>query len=337
MASGSAKAVYAAIGANSVITVTKLGAFFFTGSGAMLSEGIHSAADVMNQTLLAMGIKKSQQEATEDLPYGYGRDAFIWALISSVGIFFLGCGFTLYHGVHSLLHPESVQLNDIQIAVGVLIFSFVLEMWTLWVAYKAVKTSADALNMTFGEYLKEGPDPMAVAVLLEDAAAVTGVMLAGASIGLFILTGNPIWDAIGSIIIAILLGVVAIFLMVKNRKALLGQTVTSGMSDGVMAVLKSDDAVEAVHDVKATIMGADSFRFKAEIDFDGQTIAKRWLEKQDVAAIYARATQDQESFEAFVHTLGEDLCEALGDEVDRIEARIKQAVPAAKHVDLESD
>ena len=74
-----------------------------------------------------------------------------------------------------------------------LIFSFVLEMWTLWVAYKAVKTSADALNMTFGEYLKEGPDPMAVAVLLEDAAAVTGVMLAGASIGLFILTGNPIW------------------------------------------------------------------------------------------------------------------------------------------------
>ena len=218
--------------------------------------------------------------------------------------------------------PERARLqiglrpaDDIQIAVGVLIFSFVLEMWTLWVAYKAVKTSADALNMTFGEYLKEGPDPMAVAVLLEDAAAVTGVMLAGASIGLFILTGNPIWDAIGSIIIAILLGAVAIFLMVKNRKALLGQTVTSGMSDGVMAVLKSDDAVEAVHDVKATIMGADSFRFKAEIDFDGQTIAKRWLEKQDVAAIYAKATQDQESFEAFVHTLGEDLCEALGDEV----------------------
>lgn len=337
MASGSAKAVYAAIGANSIITVTKLGAFFFTGSGAMLSEGIHSAADVMNQTLLALGIKKSQKEATEDLPYGYGRDAFVWALISAVGIFFLGCGFTLYHGVHSLLHPESVQLNDIQIAVGVLIFSFVLELWTLWVAYKAVKSSADELNLTFGEYLKEGPDPMAVAVLLEDAAAVTGVMLAGASIGLFIVTGNPIWDAIGSIIISILLGTIAIFLMVKNRKALLGQTVTSSMSDGVIAVLQSDDAVESVHDVKATIMGAASFRFKAEIDFDGRTIAKRWLEKQDVTEIYGQATKDQAAFENFIESLGEEICETLGDEIDRIEAKIQAAVPAAKHVDLESD
>jgi zinc transporter 9 len=337
MASGSAKAVYAAIGANSVITVTKMGAFFFTGSGAMLSEGIHSAADVMNQTLLALGIKQSQKQATEDLPYGYGRDAFVWAMISAVGIFFLGCGFTLYHGVHSLLHPEAVQLNDIHIAVGVLIFSFVLEMWTLWVAYKAVKESAEALNMSFGQYLKEGPDPMAVAVLLEDAAAVTGVMLAGASIGLFILTGNPIWDAIGSIIIAILLGAVAVFLVVKNRKALLGQTVTTSLSDGVIAVLKADEAVESIHDVKATVMGAEHFRFKAEIDFDGRTIAKRWLAKQDLAAVYEKAKKDEAAFESFIHSLGEEICEALGDEIDRIETNIKAAIPAAKHVDLESD
>ncbi len=337
MASGSAKAVYAAIGANSVITVTKMVAFFFTGSGAMLSEGIHSAADVMNQTLLALGIKQSQKQATEDLPYGYGRDAFVWAMISAVGIFFLGCGFTLYHGVHSLLHPEAVQLNDIHIAVGVLIFSFVLEMWTLWVAYKAVKESAEALNMSFGQYLKEGPDPMAVAVLLEDAAAVTGVMLAGASIGLFILTGNPIWDAIGSIIIAILLGAVAVFLVVKNRKALLGQTVTTSLSDGVIAVLKADEAVESIHDVKATVMGAEHFRFKAEIDFDGRAIAKRWLAKQDLAAVYEKAKKDEAAFESFIHSLGEEICEALGDEIDRIETNIKAAIPAAKHVDLESD
>ena len=163
MATGSAKAVYAAIGANSVITVTKLTAFAFTGSGTMFSEGIHSLADVINQTLLALGIKKAQKAPDADHPYGYGRDAFVWSLISAVGIFFLGCGFTLYHGVHSLLHPDSVAITDIQIAVGVLIFSFVLEAWTLWVAYKAVKESADDLNMSFGQYLKEGPDPMAVA------------------------------------------------------------------------------------------------------------------------------------------------------------------------------
>ena len=335
MASGSAKAVYAAIGANSVITVTKLTAFAFTGSGAMLSEGIHSAADVMNQTLLAFGIKKAKKEADADHPYGYGRDAFVWAMISAVGIFFLGCGFTLYHGIHSLMHPEAPE--KIHIAVGVLIFSFVLEMWTLWVAYKAVKQSADELNVSFRQYVKDGPDPMGVAVLLEDAAAVTGVLLAGASIGLYILTGNPIWDAIGSLIIALLLGAVAVFLVIKNRKALLGQAVSPVQSSGVMDVLENDPAIEAVHDVKATVMSADSFRFKAEIDFNGKAIASSWLSNQDEAALFAQASADPESFRKFVVDFGEHMTDALGDEIDRIEARIKDAVPAAKHVDLESD
>ena len=337
MASGSAKAVYSAIAANSVITVTKLGAFAFTGSGAMLSEGIHSFADVINQTLLALGIKKAKKGADEDHPYGYGRDAFVWALISAVGIFFLGCGFTLYHGVHSLLHPESVEINDIQIAVGVLIFSFVLEMWTLWVAYKAVKESAKALNISFAQYLKEGPDPMAVAVLLEDAAAVFGVTIAAASIGLFMVTGNPIWDAIGSITIALLLGAVAIFLVIKNRKALLGQSVNTNLTDGVLAVLNDDPAIEAVHDIKATVMGADSFRFKAEIDFDGAAIAQRWLSTQDLSAVHGNIRDDPEALEAFLVSYGEHICSALGSEVDRIEELIKAAVPAAKHVDLEAD
>ncbi len=335
MAGGSAKAVYAAIGANSVITMTKLGAFFMTGSGAMLSEGIHSAADVMNQSMLAFGIKQSSKTATNDLPYGYGRDAFVWALISAVGIFFLGCGVTLYHGIHSLLHPESVELTDISIAAGVLIFSFVLEAWTLWVAFKAVQASAQQMKMSFGAYLKEGPDPMAVAVLLEDAAAVTGVMVAGASIGLFVLTGNPIWDAIGSLLIALLLGAVAVFLVIKNRKALLGQAVTENLTSDVMAVLETEPAIESIHDVKATIMGAEHFRFKAELDFDGRVIAKQWLAKNDLGTTYAKATESQEAFETFLCTFGEHLCEALGDEVDRIEARIRKSVPAAKHLDLE--
>ena len=337
MASGSAKAVYAAIGANSVITVTKLTAFVFTGSGAMLSEGIHSFADVLNQTLLAVGIKKAKREADEDQPYGYGRDSFIWALISAVGIFFLGCGFTLYHGVHSLLHPEGVKLVAIEIAAGVLLFSFLLESWTLWVAYKAVKTSADDMDMTFSQYVKEGPDPMAVAVLLEDAAAVFGVVMASTCIGLFVLTGNPIWDAIGSILIAILLGFVAIFLVVKNRKALLGQAVNTKVKRDVMNVLESEDAVEAIHDVKATVMGADSFRFKADIDFDGRAIAKQWLQNKDLVQIHGEVSQDPEQLQQFLIDYGEHICEALGDEIDRIEARIREAVPAAKFVDLEAD
>jgi solute carrier family 30 (zinc transporter), member 9 len=337
MASGSAKAVYAAIGANSVITITKLGAFAFTGSGAMLSEGIHSFADVLNQTLLALGIQKAKKGADEDHPYGYGRDSFVWALISAVGIFFLGCGFTLYHGVHSLMHPEGVAINDIQIALGVLLFSFVLESWTLMIAYKAVREAAAEMSMSFSEYTKKGPDPMAVAVLLEDAAAVFGVVIAASCIGLYILTGNPIWDAVASLLISALLGAVAIFLVVKNRSALLGQTVSHEMQKRVLTVLEEEPVVEAIHDVKATVLGADSFRFKAEIDFDGAAVAKRWLEDQDIEQLFARASGDSGSFERFLVEYGEHICSALGDEIDRIEEQIKERVPGAVHVDLEAD
>jgi len=337
MASGSAKAVYAAIGANSVITVTKLSAFAVTGSGAMLSEGIHSFADVMNQTLLALGIQKAKKGADEDHPYGYGRDSFIWALISAVGIFFLGCGFTLYHGVHSLMHPEGVAINDVQIALGVLLFSFVLESWTLLVAYKAVRQSADDMSMSFSDYTRNGPDPMGVAVLLEDAAAVFGVLIAASCIGLFILTGNPVWDAIGSLLISALLGAVAIFLVVRNRKALLGQNVHSTIQTKVLHVLEADPTVEAIHDVKATVMGAENFRFKAEIDFDGAAVARGWLADQDMAQLFQQASSDATSFEKFLVEYGEHICSALGDEIDRIEKQIKKEVPGAVHVDLEAD
>jgi solute carrier family 30 (zinc transporter), member 9 len=337
MASGSAKAVYAAIGANSVITVTKLSAFAFTGSGAMLSEGIHSFADVMNQTLLALGIQKAKKGPDEDHPYGYGRDSFIWALISAVGIFFLGCGFTLYHGVHSLLHPEGVAINDIHIALGVLLFSFVLEGWTLLIAYKAVRKAADDMSMSFSDYTKNGPDPMGVAVLLEDSAAVLGVLIAASCIGLFILTGNPVWDAVGALLISVLLGAVAIFLVVRNRKALLGQNVHIEMQKKVLNVLEAEPSVDAIHDVKATVLGADSFRFKAEIDFDGTAVAKGWLAGQDTAELFKRASSDAASFEQFLVEYGEHICNALGDEIDRIEAHIKEHVPGAVHVDLEAD
>jgi zinc transporter 9 len=335
MSSGSTKAVYAAIGANSVIMITKLGAFSVTGSGAMLSEGIHSFADVLNQSLLAMGIKKAQKTATKDHPYGFGQDSFVWALISAVGIFFLGCGITLYHGVHSLLHPEGVNLQNIEIAGGVLLFSLLLESWTLWIAYKEVQRAADEAEISFGEYVRKGPDPMAVAVLLEDAAAVAGVILAAICIGLYVLTGNPVWDAVGSLIIAVLLGTVAIFLVIKNRESLLSQAVTPQQQQQVLDILLADPAVESIQDVKATVLGADSFRFKAEIDFDGTAIAAHWLAQQDLEDLFVKASADQESFRAFLLQYGEHICTALGNEIDRIESKIHATVPKAKHVDLE--
>ena len=340
MVGSSAKAVYTAIATNSVITVTKLTAFAFTGSGAMLSEGIHSLADVGNQSLLALGIQKAKKEADEDHPYGYGRDAFVWAMISAVGIFFLGCGFTLYHGLASLwdhLHGHSHPIESVNIAVGVLVFSVVLEGWTFWVALVEVRKSADAAGMSLRQYTREGSDPMAVAVLLEDAAAVIGVLIVLACIGLYILTGNPIFDAIGSLIIAVLLGLVAIFLVRKNRSALLGRTVTQGEQEAILEVLEKDPVVEQVHDVKATVMSAETFRFKAEIDFDGAEIARRALVDQDLEQITKDIGGSAEAMEQYLVGFGEHIVQALGDEIDRIEEQIQEEVPGAKHVDLEAD
>lgn len=335
MASGSTKAVYTAIVANSIITVTKMVAFTYTGSGAMLSEGIHSFADVMNQVLLAFGIHKSKQEPDAEHPYGYGRDAFVWAMISAVGIFFLGCGVTIYHGISSLLHPHIV--SEIGIAIGVLVFSFFLEGYTLWVAYVAVKKSAQKLGMSFRQYMKEGPDPMGVAVLLEDAAAVIGVVIAMIAIGLVKVTGNPMFDALGSISIGILLGFAAVFLVVKNRSSLLGRTISASERKRVVDILVADPIVGGVHDVKTTVMSMDTFRFKAEVNFDGAEVARRWLADQDLDAIHTTVSRSPDELHRYLVTYGEHMVEALGDEIDRLEEKIRAVVPEAKHVDLEAD
>jgi zinc transporter 9 len=210
-----------------------------------------------------------------------------------------------------------------------------LESWTLWVAYKEVDRAAQELGMSFNEYIRRGPDPMAVAVLLEDAAAVFGVILASICIGLFVLTGNPVWDGVASIIIALLLGMVAVFLVVKNRDSLLSQSVTPQQQQKILDLLEADPAVESVHDVKATVLGAESFRFKAEIDLDGPAVAAHWIEQQDLDELFKKASVDKASFHAFLLQYGEDMCTAVGDEIDRIESNIRAKVPKAKHVDLE--
>ncbi len=334
MAGGSSRAVYTAIGGNTLVMVAKFVAFALTGSGAMLSEGIHSLADVGNQCLLALGIRTSARTADEAHPYGYAREQFIWALISAVGIFFLGCGVTVYHGVHSLLHPE--PLENLGVAMGVLIFSALVEGGTLLIAARSVYTQARHSGMGLRQYVLRGPDPMGVAVLLEDGAAVTGVLLAMAAIGLAQITGDPVWDGIASIAIGLLLGAVAIFLIYKNRKNLLIPSAPPEARAKAVAVLESDPIVESVTDIKATVIGADSLRFKAEVTFDGRAVARRHLEGQDLEAVLARIHSPEDLY-AYLMRFGDELLDALGDEIDRLEGKVQSAVPKVRHVDLEAD
>ncbi len=337
MAGGSEKAVYVAILGNSLVMLAKFGAFAVTGSAAMLSEGIHSLADVGNQALLALGIRQSEAPPSAEYPYGRRRERFIWALISAVGIFFLGCGVTVYHGVNSLLHPHFDQAefqSQLWILLGVLAFSFVIEGGTLLVAISAVNKQRDGKNLF--RWFQDSSDPMSAAVLLEDGAAVTGVLIASVCVGLTLWTGNPVWDSVASIIIGLMLGGIAILLVQRNRELLVGEAPDPELVKAIAEVIAQDPAVESLHDVKAVVVGSNAIRFKAEIDFDGRVIARGVADQRNLA-VELGELHDALALQEYLESFGEQVIDALGDAVDRIEERAAQVAPEVVHMDLEAD
>ena len=334
MAGGSATAVYSAIAANSIVAVAKFGAFFVTGSGAMLSEGIHSIADVGNQTLLAIGIKRSQRPADEDHPYGYDKEQFTWALISAVGIFFLGCGVTVMHGIHSLTDPHPPE--GIGVSMAVLALSFVLEGASWAVAIFAVRASAAAGGMTFRQYIKDGSDPMAVAVVMEDSAAVLGVVIAAVALGIAYVTGDGRWDGIASITIGLLMGFLAFFLIKKNKDNLVGKSVDAQKRAAIRKILEDDAVVENIEGMKAVVMGAETARLAANIEFDGRAVAENVLEDVDLDAVWEEINSKDE-LEEYLKGFGGQVTDQLGDEIDRVETAIRKAVPGLTSINLEAE
>ena len=326
----STTAVAAAISGNACVMVAKFVAFLFTGSGAMLSEAIHTLADLLNQILLMIGIVRSARKPDDVFEYGYQSERYVWALISAVGIFFLGCGVTIYHGIESLLHPK--ELKDLGWALGVLVFSFVLEGIVLWVAVRAAKQQAGGKPLM--HFLRYEADPAVVAVVLEDAAACLGVLIAFAAIVLSRMTGNPYWDAIGSLFIGTLLGAIAIWLIARNSSLLVGAAIPEPIRRQVLDIIEADPAVENVVDLKTRILDTDTYRIKADVKFDGGALAEKL--RPQLREVY-HEIKSPEEFEKFTHEFADDIVELLAKEVDLIERKIRQEVPQAKHLDLEAE
>jgi solute carrier family 30 (zinc transporter), member 9 len=331
MASGK-KTVIAALAGNSVIGVCKFIAFAFSGSGAMLSEAIHSVADVTNQALLLLGIKRSEAAATREYSYGYGSETFFWALISAVGIFFLGCGVTIYHGIHTLTgdHLSHPGMWD----YGILTMSLVIEGWTLWVAVKGI--NVDRKDVPFMKFLRESADPTPIAVLLEDAAACLGLMIALIGILCGQIYESSIPDGIASITIGVLLGFVAVFLIYKNHGLIIGMSVDQNVEKKVVDYLQSRSSVERILDFKSRVLSANRFHVKMEIEFHGEIIADKLLEEVDLEKL-RKELNDEETFRAYLRKFADEVIEELGDEVDRIETDLRKEVPEAQHIDIETD
>jgi len=328
MADSSKTSVLAAIAGNSFIFVAKSVGFVVTGSAAMLSEAIHTFADLLNQILLFIGITRSEREADTEFPVGYGRERYIWALISAVGIFFLGCGVTLYHGVTGLFHPH--KLESPGWAIGVLCLSFVIEFAVLVFAYRALKK--EAAGKPFLKYVRTEADPSAAAVLMEDAAACLGVLFALTALGLTSWTGALYWDSIGSIAIGLLLGVVAIALIVRNHQLLIGPAVPVDVRQTIHRILREHPTVERVVKMRASVIDLDNYDITATVDFDGPKIAER-IELKLTEALKTSETDPK----ALALEVTEDVLSAVGEEIDRIEEAIRREVPQAIHLDIEAD
>lgn len=330
MAGTSKGAVLGAMVGNGALCVIKLGAFAVSGSGAIFSEAIHSIADTANQGLLYLGIRQSERPADHLFHYGYGADRYLYSLLSAVGIFVLGCGVTMYHGIHDLLQPPALKVSWIPIAV--LLVSLVVEGAVLVAATRVVW--AHKGGQSLWSWLRTTSDPTAAAVMLEDSVACLGVLVALGCIGMAHVTGNAAWDAVGAIAIGAMLGFVAIWLGIRNRTLLLGPAMPADLQREIEAYLRQHPAIMRVHKARSRLVGANRFRFKAELDFDGRVLGRRLsaLVHERWSAIASEADRDRLS-----EDFGERLLDELGREVDQIEAELAARFPQLEYVDLEAD
>jgi solute carrier family 30 (zinc transporter), member 9 len=337
---GQMHAVHTAIACNVAILAAKMGVYTISGSNSILAEGIHSAADIANQLLLRMGVASSLRAPDDRSNYGYRRELFVWSLISGVGIFCLGAGVTIVHGVNSFFDPP--ELEHVTATLAVVAVSLVIESYSLLVAWRALAAGAAARGMSTRAYMTEAQDPTSMAIVAEDGAAVVGLAVAAMSLLAAEASGNAVYDAMGSVAVGTLLGMVAGWLIQTNRRALVGRALPRAQLDAILRALRADPVVSAVDDPKSEEVGPGEYRFKAEIEFHGDAVVSRYLDadhnRERLVAMFEAAsiTADRKAMDAALGEYGRRLVTAVGDEVDRLEAMIRAIEPSIKHVDIES-
>lgn len=234
-----------ALMANGAIAVAKGGAAWATGSGAMFAEAIHSAADCGNQALLMLGLGQARRAPTEKHPLGYGRALYFWSFIVALFLFSAGGVFSLYEGLHKLRHPEPI--NKVWLAILILAFSLVVEGWALAQAVSELhKRRGDC---PFWKFLGESKDSDLIVVFGEDVAACLGLAGALAALVLAWATGNPMWDALGTMLVGGVLVVVAAFLAVEVKSLMLGESADPAILAAVRAAVAADPRLGTAHEI----------------------------------------------------------------------------------------
>ncbi|WP_210479897.1 cation diffusion facilitator family transporter [Naasia sp. SYSU D00948] len=295
-ASGGTKAIIAALLANLGIAVTKFIAAFFSGSASMVAEGVHSLADSTNQLLLLIGGRRARRAPTPEHPFGYGRSRYVYAFIVAIILFSVGGIFSLYEGVEKLTHPHPLEVPWLPVVV--LLIAIVLESFSLRTA--VVESNHVRGNQSWVEFVRRSKAPELPVVLLEDLAALLGLVFALFGVSLAWATGDVYWDGIGTILIGVLLIAVAVILGLEMASLLIGEGANPGDMDRIRAAILEGPEVDSIVHAKTLYVGPDELLVAAKV------------------SMAAAVTLDD-----------------ITARVDAVEARIREAVPVARIIYLE--
>jgi cation diffusion facilitator family transporter len=262
MAGGGTKAVVAALLANTGIAITKFAAWGLTQSASMLAESIHSVADAGNQVLLLVGGKRAKREATELHQFGYGRERYVYSFIVAIVLFSVGGLFALYEGFHKIQDPH--PLEDWRwVPVVVLLVAIVLET----LSFRTAIVEANKLrgHVSWTRFVRNARSPELPVILLEDFAALTGLILALLGVVLTLATGNGIWDGAGSMSIGALLVVVAIFLAIEMKSLLIGESATREAQQRIAAAIEAVPGIDRIIHLKTLHVGPEEVLVAAKL------------------------------------------------------------------------
>ena len=258
-------AVVAALVANLLIAIMKLVAGFVSGSASMFAEAAHSFSDVGNQVLLLIGIAQAKGPASEKHPYGTAKNAYFWPFIVAILLFGVAGGYSVFEGIEKVRHPHEV--DDTRLAFGVLGVAFLIEVVSLWIAAREAMKEAKARGIgSVGEFLRENRDATLITVLVEDGLALVGLPIAAGALGLALLTGNPVWDGVGSLVIGAMLMGFAVFLATQIRRLLVGIGLSPRDVARVRAVVQGDPAVESILSLQSMYLGPRVVLLGVEVD-----------------------------------------------------------------------
>ncbi|WP_425426872.1 cation diffusion facilitator family transporter [Asanoa hainanensis] len=252
--------------ANLAIAVAKFVAGLLTGSAALLSEAAHSVADTTTEALLYTALRRGAKDPDDRHPFGYGKESYVWAFLAALFTFVAGAGFSIYRGIETILHGEDI--SDFAVGYIVLAVSAVLEGISFLRALRQVRGEATRWRTSPFRFLRLTPDTTVKAVFLEDSAALIGLALAAAGLGLTEATGDPIWDGIASIGIGMLLLVVAFVLSLANISLLVGQSVPRRLHQRLREELAAVPTVDRVDQLLTMQLGPDDVLVAAKVDFD---------------------------------------------------------------------